>query len=61
MRCRCEDDGKPMAKPYRFSNQRLRDQGLEFTPLRKSLYETVVCLQHKGHVPVIKQKQRASL
>jgi cinnamoyl-CoA reductase len=50
-----------MVKPYRFSNQRLRDQGLEFTPLRKSLYETVVCLQHKGHVPVIKQKQRASL
>ncbi|KAG0535410.1 hypothetical protein BDA96_04G364200 [Sorghum bicolor] len=58
---KCEDDGKPMVKPYRFSNQRLRDLGLEFTPLRESLYETVVCLQQKGHLPVIKQKQRACL
>jgi cinnamoyl-CoA reductase len=45
-----------MVKPYRFSNQRLRDLGLEFTPLRKSLYETVVCLQQMGHLPVIEQK-----
>ncbi|CAO2201700.1 unnamed protein product [Urochloa humidicola] len=60
---KCEDDGKPMAKTYRFSNQRLRDLGLEFTPLEKSLYETVICMQQKGHLPVIaKAKQpRASL
>ncbi|KAG0535409.1 hypothetical protein BDA96_04G364100 [Sorghum bicolor] len=58
---KCEDDGKPMAKPFKFSNQRLRDLGLEFTPLRKSLYETVVCLQQKGHLPVIQQQQRAYL
>jgi cinnamoyl-CoA reductase len=43
-----------MAKPFKFSNQR-------FTPLRKSLYETVLCLQHKGHLPVIQPQQRAYL
>lgn len=58
---KCEEDGKPMAKPFKFSNQRLRDLGLEFTPLRKSLYETVLCLQHKGHLPVIQPQQRAYL
>ncbi|CAM0942936.1 unnamed protein product [Alopecurus aequalis] len=49
---KCIDDGKPMAKPYKFSNQRLRDLGLEFTPLRQSLYEMVTCLQKKGHLPL---------
>ncbi|KAK1620797.1 hypothetical protein QYE76_026314 [Lolium multiflorum] len=49
---KCEDDGKPTAKPYKFSNQRLRDLGLEFTPLRESLYETVTCLQKNGHLPL---------
>uniref|UniRef100_A0A0D3FBX6 NAD-dependent epimerase/dehydratase domain-containing protein n=1 Tax=Oryza barthii TaxID=65489 RepID=A0A0D3FBX6_9ORYZ len=50
---KCEDDGKPMAKPYKFSNQRLKDLGLEFTPLRKSLHEAVLCMQQKGHLPLI--------
>ena len=59
--CRCEDDGKPMAKPYKFSNQRARELGLEFTPLKKSLYEAVVCMQQKGHLPVISQQQRSYL
>jgi cinnamoyl-CoA reductase len=60
---RCEDDGaKPMAKPYKFSSQRIKDLGLEFTPLKKSLYEAVVCMQQKGHLPVIAQQhQRAYL
>jgi cinnamoyl-CoA reductase len=43
-----------MAKPYKFSNQRLKDLGLIFTPIRESLYDTVVSLQQKGHVPVLK-------
>jgi hypothetical protein len=43
-----------MAKPYRFSNQRVKDLGLEFTPLKKSLYEAVVCMQKKGHLPVMR-------
>uniref|UniRef100_A0A0E0GEP9 NAD-dependent epimerase/dehydratase domain-containing protein n=1 Tax=Oryza nivara TaxID=4536 RepID=A0A0E0GEP9_ORYNI len=50
---KCEDDGKPMAKPYKFSNQRLKDLGLEFTPLRKSLHEAVLCMQQKSHLPLI--------
>ncbi|XBH65570.1 hypothetical protein VPH35_119142 [Triticum aestivum] len=49
---KCEDDGKPMAKPYKFSNRRLRDMGLDFTPLKESLYETVTCLQKNGHLPL---------
>ena len=49
-RGRFEDDGKPMVKPYKFSNQRLKDLGLEFTPLRESLYETVLSLQQNGHL-----------
>ncbi|KAI4982976.1 hypothetical protein ZWY2020_023468 [Hordeum vulgare] len=58
---KCEDDGKPMEKPYKFSNRRLRELGLEFTPLNESLYETVTCLQKKGHlslpVSLIAQKR----
>uniref|UniRef100_A0A453Q0E8 NAD-dependent epimerase/dehydratase domain-containing protein n=3 Tax=Aegilops tauschii TaxID=37682 RepID=A0A453Q0E8_AEGTS len=58
---KCEDDGKPMAREYRFSNQKLGDRGLEFTDMRTSLYETVICLQHRGHVPVIVPRHRACL
>uniref|UniRef100_A0A0E0CSY1 NAD-dependent epimerase/dehydratase domain-containing protein n=1 Tax=Oryza meridionalis TaxID=40149 RepID=A0A0E0CSY1_9ORYZ len=50
---KCDDKGKPMVKPYEFSNQRLKDLGLEFTPLRKSLYEAVICMQRNGHLPVV--------
>jgi cinnamoyl-CoA reductase len=35
------------------SNQKLRDLGLEFRPASQSLYETVKCLQEKGHLPVL--------
>ncbi|KAM0878898.1 hypothetical protein ACQ4PT_034598 [Festuca glaucescens] len=38
----CEDDGKPMAKPYKFSNQRLKDLGLEFTPLRENVMVPII-------------------
>ncbi|CAM0943053.1 unnamed protein product [Alopecurus aequalis] len=47
-----EGSGKPMVKPYRFSNRRLMDLGMEFTPMRQSLYDTVVSLQQKGHLPL---------
>ncbi|EAY87970.1 hypothetical protein OsI_09394 [Oryza sativa Indica Group] len=50
---KCDDKGKPMVKPYEFSNQRLKDLGLEFTPLRKSLYDAVTCMQRNGHLPVV--------
>ncbi|KAF7091953.1 hypothetical protein CFC21_094497 [Triticum aestivum] len=58
---KCEDDGKPRVREYRFSNQKLGDLGLEFTDMRTSLYETVICLQHRGHVPVIVPRHRACL
>uniref|UniRef100_A0A0D9XBS5 NAD-dependent epimerase/dehydratase domain-containing protein n=1 Tax=Leersia perrieri TaxID=77586 RepID=A0A0D9XBS5_9ORYZ len=34
---KCEDNTKPMIKPYKFSNQRLKDLGLQFTPVKESL------------------------
>ncbi|KAF7061177.1 hypothetical protein CFC21_067894 [Triticum aestivum] len=58
---KCEENDKSMANPYRFSNQRLEDLGLEFTDIRRTLYETVICLQQKGHVRTIVPYQRSSL
>lgn len=49
---KCSDEVKPRAKPYKFSNQKLRELGLEFIPVKQCLYETVKTLQEKGHVPV---------
>ncbi|KAJ0536822.1 putative cinnamoyl-CoA reductase [Helianthus annuus] len=49
---KCKDETKPRAKPYKFSNHKLKDLGLEFTPVKQSLYETVKSLQEKGHLPV---------
>ncbi|CAL5327582.1 unnamed protein product [Camellia sinensis] len=43
----CKDETKPRIKPYKFSNQKLKDLGLEFTPVRQSLYDTVKSLQEK--------------
>ncbi|XP_039134847.1 cinnamoyl-CoA reductase 1-like isoform X2 [Dioscorea cayenensis subsp. rotundata] len=47
----CEDKVHPRVNPYKFSNQRLQELGLEYTPIKKSLYETVKSLQEKGHLP----------
>uniref|UniRef100_A0A0E0LZ09 NAD-dependent epimerase/dehydratase domain-containing protein n=1 Tax=Oryza punctata TaxID=4537 RepID=A0A0E0LZ09_ORYPU len=47
---KCEDS-KPMVQPFKFSNQRLRDLGLTFTPIKESLYNTLICLREKGHLP----------
>nr|AAM34502.1 cinnamoyl CoA reductase [Eucalyptus globulus]AAT74877.1 cinnamoyl CoA reductase [Eucalyptus globulus] len=49
---KCSDEVNPRVKPYKFSNQKLRDLGLEFTPVKQCLYETVKSLQEKGHLPV---------
>jgi len=43
---------KKRKQPYRISNQRLRDLGMEFTPAAQALYETVICFQEKGILPV---------
>uniref|UniRef100_J3MTE1 NAD-dependent epimerase/dehydratase domain-containing protein n=2 Tax=Oryza brachyantha TaxID=4533 RepID=J3MTE1_ORYBR len=50
---RCSDEKNPRKQPYKMSNQKLRDLGLEFRPVSQSLYETVKCLQEKGHLPVL--------
>ncbi|KAK4748283.1 hypothetical protein SAY87_014869 [Trapa incisa] len=56
---KCSDEVKPKAKPYKFSNQKLRDLGLEFTPVRQCLYDTVKSLQENGHlsVPAAQQEE----
>ncbi|XP_061360356.1 cinnamoyl-CoA reductase 2 [Gastrolobium bilobum] len=49
---KCSDEKNPRVKPYVFSNKKLKDLGLEFTPVKQCLYETVKSLQEKGHLPV---------
>ncbi|XP_073269124.1 cinnamoyl-CoA reductase 1-like [Primulina huaijiensis] len=49
---KCSDEKNPRKKPYKFSNQKLKDLGLEFTPVKQSLYDTVKSLQDKGHLPI---------
>ncbi|XP_019167237.1 PREDICTED: cinnamoyl-CoA reductase 1-like isoform X2 [Ipomoea nil] len=53
---KCSDETKARAKPYKFSNQKLKDLGLEFTPTKQALYDTVKSLQEKGHIPLPTQK-----
>ncbi|KAL6563075.1 NADPH-cytochrome p450 reductase [Orobanche hederae] len=48
----CSDEKNPRKIPYKFSNQKLKDLGLVFTPMKQSLYETVKSLQERGHIPI---------
>jgi cinnamoyl-CoA reductase len=48
---RCSDEVNPRKQPYKISNQRLRDLGVEFTPAAQSLYDTVISFQDKGILP----------
>ncbi|KAH6755207.1 cinnamoyl coa reductase 1 [Perilla frutescens var. hirtella] len=54
---KCSDEKNPRKKPYKFSNQKLKDLGLEFTTVKQSLYETVKSLQEKGHLPIPAQSE----
>lgn len=56
---KCSDEVKPRVKPYKFSNQKLRDLGMEFTPAKQSFYETVKSLQENGHLPPPTQSEDA--
>ncbi|OMO74193.1 NAD-dependent epimerase/dehydratase [Corchorus olitorius] len=58
---KCSDEKNPRAKPYKFTNQKLRDLGLEFTTVKQCLYETVKSLQEKGHLPLPAQQEEQSL
>eukprot|EP00252_Welwitschia_mirabilis_P013770 TRINITY_DN3032_c0_g1_i3.p2 TRINITY_DN3032_c0_g1~~TRINITY_DN3032_c0_g1_i3.p2 ORF type:complete len:203 (+),score=33.19 TRINITY_DN3032_c0_g1_i3:1659-2267(+) len=46
----CSDKLKPRKKPFKISNQKLKDLGLEFTPTKQTIYETVISLQEKGQI-----------
>ncbi|KAK9690496.1 hypothetical protein RND81_09G132000 [Saponaria officinalis] len=56
---KCSDEVNPRVKPYKFSNQKLKDLGLEFTSAKQCLYDTVKCLQDKGHLPIPPQHEDA--
>ncbi|KAH9715801.1 Cinnamoyl-CoA reductase 1 [Citrus sinensis] len=47
----------PRAKPYKYSNHKIKDLGLKFTPVRQCLYDSVKSLQEKGHLPIPTQNQ----
>ncbi|KAL6495816.1 NADPH-cytochrome p450 reductase [Orobanche gracilis] len=55
---KCSDEKNPRKIPYKFSNQKLKDLGLDFTPVKQSLYETVKSLQEKGHIPIPAQDDK---
>ncbi|KAI4330019.1 hypothetical protein MLD38_028333 [Melastoma candidum] len=48
---KCSDEVNPRKKVYKLSNKKLMELGLELTPVKQCLYETVKGLQEKGHLP----------
>ncbi|KAF3325854.1 Cinnamoyl-CoA reductase 1 [Carex littledalei] len=50
---KCKDELNPPKIGYKFTNQRLKDLGIEFTPVRQCLYDTVMSLQEKGLLPIV--------
>ncbi|BFG24803.1 hypothetical protein CerSpe_110770 [Prunus speciosa] len=54
---KCSDEVNPRVKPYKLTTQKLQDLGVEFTPVKQCLYETVKSLQEKGHLPVPKPQE----
>nr|GLL29269.1 cinnamoyl-CoA reductase 1-like [Ipomoea trifida] len=49
---KCKDEAKPKVIPYKFTNQKIKNLGLEFMPVKQCLYETVKSLQENGHLPI---------
>lgn len=47
---RCKDEVNPPKKGYKFTNQPLKDLGINFTPVHEYLYEAVKSLQEKGFI-----------
>uniref|UniRef100_A0A0A9GUM5 Cncr2 n=1 Tax=Arundo donax TaxID=35708 RepID=A0A0A9GUM5_ARUDO len=50
---KCKDEVNPPVKGYKFSNERLKDLGMDFVPVLQCLYEAVKSLQEKGMLPVL--------
>ncbi|KAJ6341209.1 hypothetical protein OIU78_009393 [Salix suchowensis] len=51
---KCSDEKNPRKQPYKFTNQKIKDLGIEFIPVKQCLYETVKSLQESGHLPIPK-------
>ncbi|KAB5573118.1 hypothetical protein DKX38_000312 [Salix brachista] len=51
---KCSDEKNPRKQPYKFTNQKIKDLGIEFIPVKQCLYETVKSLQENGHLPIPK-------
>eukprot|EP01018_Ginkgo_biloba_P000118 Gb_06804 [translate_table: standard] len=47
---KCSDEKNPRKKPYKFSNQKIKNLGLSLTPIKMTLADTVVSLQEKGFI-----------
>ncbi|KAG6787872.1 hypothetical protein POTOM_003917 [Populus tomentosa] len=58
---KCSDEKNQRKQPYKFTNQKIKDLGIEFTPVKQCLYETVKSLQKKGHLPIPKQAKDSSV
>ncbi|KAA8540542.1 hypothetical protein F0562_024539 [Nyssa sinensis] len=54
---KCSDETKPRVKPYKFTNQKIKELGMEFTAVKQCLYDTVKSLQEKGHLPLLVHTQ----
>eukprot|EP01018_Ginkgo_biloba_P015065 Gb_15773 [translate_table: standard] len=47
---KCSDEKNPRRNPYKFSNQKLTELGLSFTPIKHTLADTVAHFQEKGYL-----------
>ncbi|CAK9322454.1 unnamed protein product [Citrullus colocynthis] len=54
---KCSDEINPRKKPYKYTVEKLKSLGMEFTPIKQCIYETVKSLQDKGHLPLPSQLQ----
>lgn len=52
-----KDDHRVRGKPFRISNKKTRELGVEFTPMKQCLYDTVLSLQENGRLPVLPKQQ----
>lgn len=57
---RCSDEINPRKKPYKYTVEKLKSLGMEFTPIKQCIYETVKSLQDKGHLLLPSQLQHWS-
>ncbi|KAL9369915.1 hypothetical protein Peur_041114 [Populus x canadensis] len=54
---KCSDEKNPRKQNYKLTNQKIKDLGIEFVPVKQCLYETVKSLQEKGILPILKHAE----